>query len=180
MRVWSDADLFSRLVSDTGWSVEYKLDGYRCIVNWTHNGIFGWSRHGRSQVLVPEVRAVLDRLEVPEGTAIDGELIGPRHAGTRPVFVGFDVPVWKGEPDRTSTYDERRARLRDLGIPVVGCMPNQPQSFERALAAGHEGLVLKRRDSVYPFASGPVDENTTSWIKVKPPTVHGRIERTGT
>jgi ATP-dependent DNA ligase len=181
LRVNPDSDLFNSLVTDPSYAVEYKLDGFRCIVHWTESGVFGWTRHGRSQILVPSIRAALAKLEIPVGTAIDAELMGPRVAGTPQCLVAFDLPFWDGAPDATSTYEARRARLQNLRLPVVAQLPNTQKSFRQALVSGHEGLVLKRRDSAYPFAAGPVEVSTTAWLKVKAPTVNGRlIERVGT
>jgi ATP-dependent DNA ligase len=123
------------------------------------------------------VQKALEQIALPPGTIIDGELLGPRQAGAEQAFFAFDVPILGGVYDRTGTYDERRAWLEASGLPVVDLLPCRPSSFEAAVAAGHEGLVLKRRDSVYPFAASDIGPETVAWLKCKASTTDGRVRR---
>lgn len=179
-RIWAGGRLFRKLVADREWAVEPKWDGFRCIVQWKPNEIECWSRHGNELALPGSVLAVLGGVDVPDGTAADGELLGPRHAGEAPSLVLFDLPIL-GSAFSRAPYEKRRARLVDLFGDVGGDvsatlrLPNTPSSYETALDLGCEGLVLKRKASVYPFAHSAAGPETQDWIKVKAPTQDGRI-----
>lgn len=180
-RIWPGA-LFSQLCEDRAWSVEPKFDGYRCVVQWTSNDIKAWSRHGKMMELPSDIRAALGQIDVPDGTAMDGELLGPRNAGQEKRLMLFDIPVWAGEPDRRLTYHERRLRLAavvgaETSAPVYMAfgLPNRVGSYELALDTGHEGVVLKRRDALYPFGHSASGPETREWLKCKAPTENGRM-----
>lgn len=176
-RLWPESALFTCLVADSTWACEPKLDGYRVCVIWTQTGVSAWTRHGKPQVLSSDVEARLRQVRAPVGTAVDGELLGPRQAGAPQRFVAFDLPIWAGVLDQKRTLDERRLALETLGLSLIERLPNEVASFERALTLGHEGIVLKRCDSLYPFMYGPAD-STNLWLKVKAPTVDGRLIET--
>jgi bifunctional non-homologous end joining protein LigD len=93
-----------------------------------------------------------------------------RRAGVDPVsFVAFDLLYIDGHSLLDSGYDERRARLESLNLS--GPTFTTTESFrdvsgEDILAAtaanGLEGVVAKRRDSVY-----RPGRRSTDWVKVK-------------
>lgn len=172
IRVASNTPLFERLIADPAYAVEPKLNGWRVVVVWAPEGVRAWTRHGKPQVLRPVVLRVLEAACVPAGTAVDGELLGPR--GGEHCFVAFDLPMYAGALDRVSDLDVRRARLEALGLPVIDRYTNSKLSYTRALAARHEGLVLKTRAAPYPFGLGP-DAETALWLKVKAPTLNGLL-----
>jgi ATP-dependent DNA ligase len=172
-RIWPAGDFFQHLVTNPAWAVEPKLDGYRVVCVWNARGVEAWTRHGNPQKLSVDVRAALEALDLAPGSALDGELLGPRKAGSPQSFVAFDYPCVGGKLD-ARPLDMRRATLERLRLPVIERLSNKVASYERALAAGHEGVVLKRRDSRYPFGHGPTSE-TTVWLKAKAATVDGRL-----
>jgi ATP-dependent DNA ligase len=103
----------------------------------------------------------------PAGSVATQVCFGPA------VLWAFDVPTLRSESMADRPYDERRevleevvARLLDAlpGCPVrlVPQLEPGPDVVARAVEAGHEGVVVKRRDSLY--VPGARDGG---WCKVK-------------
>lgn len=156
---------------DPGWWFEIKWDGYRAIVSAEGGRVRARSRRGLDLTgPFPE----LARLPIPDGIAVDGEVVAFDEQG-RPSFsnlqrrtgfggrgtgaemgvnlVVFDV-LFAGENLTGLSYEERRARLRELILPepivVPEPIPEQGLSlFEAAHTQGLEGIVGKRSGSPY-------------------------------
>ena len=170
MRVWPGG-LYNTIIKSPDWVVEPKLDGWRCLVEWATERVRAWTRHGKVLKLHPDVQNDLERLLLRPGTVIDGELLGPRQAGAKQRFVAFDVPSL---PDLD--YDRRRLWLEHAAEHfVVPQLPSHPSSFIAAVNGGYEGIVIKRRASLYPYALGANPRETHDWLKVKVPTFHGQV-----
>jgi hypothetical protein len=91
----------------------------------------------------------------------------------RPVFVAFDLPALAGTDMTRVPYEARRAALEAVitaitaahpgcGIVLAEQLPASARSISRALDAGWEGLILKRRDSLY-----EAGQRSGAWAKVK-------------
>ena len=86
------------------------------------------------------------------------EFFANAHAIT---FYAFDMPMWKGKDLRTQPLDKRRALLRTKAMPKMPAI-HFSESFaadgEKMISAirsqGLEGIVAKRRDSLYEPAGG--------------------------
>jgi len=166
-----------------GWLAEWKWDGIRAQLIRRGPVTALWSR-GDEPIAgqFPEIMA--DAHKLPD-CVIDGEILawkdgavmpfaalqkrlgrknpGKKVMGDSPViFLAFDLLESAGEDWRERPLAERRARLRDVVLPVPGGTRFQVSSELRAptwetlaLArsqsrdAGTEGLMLKRRDSPY-------------------------------
>lgn len=92
-----------------------------------------------------------------------------RRAADHPVtYVLFDLLFLDGEPLMELPYDERRARLEALRLDgphwqtPARALSDGRGLLEATAAQGLEGLVAKRRDSVY-----LPGRRSRSWIKVK-------------
>lgn len=149
--------------------VEPKIDGFRCLVTVDEDGtVHAWSRSGAEW---PKVAAALSELSYFTGCWFDGELvIGGSWATTNAamkrgefdpddlqftVFDGDDLArlhIWLLDFGRVSL--SQWARCRDRA--EVECQ------FEKALADGHEGIVVKRLGATY--ARG----RSGNWLKLKP------------
>lgn len=163
-RIWPGG-VYNQVITSPDWVVEPKLDGWRCLVEYIADGVRAWTRHGNVQRLDAAAKAKLESLGLPEGTVLDGELLGPRQAGAPQKFVAFDAPSL----DRDATYAERRAWLESVpGLDLVPHLPSMAGSFIIALTEGHEGIVIKQRKSRYPYALGATGNETSHWLKVKP------------
>lgn len=169
-------------------SVEFKLDGARIQVHRSGQDVRVYTRNLADIThRVPEIVEAVRSLPVDE-VILDGETLsldadgGPRpfqdtmarfgsetvsDTVLRPWF--FDVLRIDGRDLIDEPLDLRLAELEriagDWRIPgIVTADPVAAEQLSRdALAAGHEGVVVKGVDSVY--AAG---RRGKSWIKVKP------------
>ena len=170
-------------------AVEHKLDGARVQVHRDGGDVAVFTRTldevtGR----VPEVVAAT--LALPADTLVlDGEAIALRPDGTPHPFqvtasrfgsrgrhevplsvLFFDVLHRDGTDLLDSPLEERAAALAEIAPPelrVPHAVTDDAQAaqaaFDAALAAGHEGVVVKDLDS--PYAAG---RRGAAWLKVKP------------
>ncbi|MCT1459924.1 ATP-dependent DNA ligase [Aestuariimicrobium sp. p3-SID1156] len=169
-------------------SVEYKLDGARIQVHRSGNEVGVFTRSladitGR----VPEIVDVVRQLPARD-VVLDGEtLLLTEDGSPRPFqesmsrFGGVQAADRVLRPwffdllhlDGQDLLDEPLTRRRELLLPTVGELvvpsvqtadPAVAEEFaRRALAAGHEGVVLKALDA--PYVAG---RRGKEWRKVKP------------
>jgi DNA ligase-1 len=166
--------------------VDWKLDGARIQVHRDGDDVAIFSRSlddltGR----LPEVVAAARDLDV-RSAVLDGEAIALRPDGRPEPFqvtssriaagtpgvvpVLFDVLHLDGE-DLLDAPLSRRAEALAAAVPEPLRVPRVPAGdvataqahFDAALAAGHEGVVVKALDA--PYAAG---RRGTGWLKVKP------------
>jgi DNA ligase-1 len=90
------------------------------------------------------------------------------------LFVAYDLLHLSGVSLFNETLEVRRNKLEELAkqhhIPLTSQMKitsndDVEQLFNQALAHGNEGLMLKRKDSVYEYG-----QRRKSWLKVKKPS----------
>jgi DNA ligase-1 len=173
------------------WAAEWKLDGVRIQVHRQGETTRVFTRRLRDvTAALPEV--VEAAAGVPARSLIlDGEVIAYEQGEPIPfqdlmslvsrkrpadaprpklMAVFFDVLHRDGEPLVDAPYRERRSLLEELlpesrRIPVARVRSRREMESVRdaALAAGHEGIVLKNPES--PYAAG---RRGSHWIKVKP------------
>jgi bifunctional non-homologous end joining protein LigD len=150
---------------------ELKWDGIRALASMERGQLRLTDRGGGDLLpLVPE----LAELPIPEGAALDGEIVvcdsrgrpsydlltgrlGPKAAkrGRGPVFVAFDLLYEEHRPLLARPLEERRRRLTALGIrsrslAVPEHLAEDGEPFLDVVAEyGLEGIVAKRRDSPY-------------------------------
>lgn len=152
MPLWSNSDYYRRLIIDEGWIAEPKADGWRCLI-WV-DGI------GSAITLSKNQRTISTGLDfgclaaVPHNTLLDGEWVkskGELLIWDSPSFPGRLIERW----ERLKCCVPRFGAVR-----LVTRLP-KAQALQSALAAGHEGIVLKEATSYYP------DGKTCQWLKVK-------------
>ena len=165
-------------------SVEYKLDGARIQVHRSGDTVRVFTRSlAEITDRLPEVVAAVRALPVRE-VILDGETLAlaedetPRpfqetmsrfgtSEGLRPRF--FDILHVDGRDLLDEPLAIRRAELERVApaYRIPGEITDDPETAERvaeaALAAGHEGVVVKAIDA--PYAAG---RRGASWLKVKP------------
>lgn len=161
-------------VSD--WLAEWKWDGIRAQLIRRQGKTFVWSR-GNEIITERFPEMELLGANLPDGTVLDGELIGWKDNGVLPfadlqtrigrtklsktilsrvpvTLLAFDILEWRGEDIRHLPLAERRAILEALGVQLsasISASTWEELAGERAKARslGSEGLMLKRRDSPY-------------------------------
>jgi bifunctional non-homologous end joining protein LigD len=156
------------------WVLERKLDGVRCLA-FVEAGSAVLRSRNRLPLAFPEIARVL----APVGDAIvDGEIVAvdddgqplgfqalQRHGSA--ALWAFDLLWLHGEDLRNQPQHERHAALAtalpagpalQISAPVAG--PSL-QAYQRACAAGWEGLIAKRNDA--PYRGG----RSRDWLKLK-------------
>ena len=175
-----------RPASLAGWVCEPKLDGWRAIVQVVEGNVRVTSRNGHDLTdRVPSVQ----KLAGHDGLVLDGELVhgdgsmdsfygllGALHRGSA-CFVAFDVLATAERVLVHRPYEDRRAALTSLDLPSVGVVPSFPaDDVEHVLSvceqAGMEGVVLKRRQSVY-----RPGQRSSDWRKAKCAAWREHLER---
>jgi bifunctional non-homologous end joining protein LigD len=142
------------------WIFERKLDGIRLLA--FKNGLQTrlLSRNRLPQNL-PDVADAMANLPVEE-LILDGELTW--HSRGAVQYHVFDIMWLEGKSTTGLGLEARRALLADLPlrlpferVPLV----DDPKPWERACHEGWEGVIAKRRDSVYEHRRSPY------WLKMK-------------
>jgi bifunctional non-homologous end joining protein LigD len=174
------------------WAFEMKWDGVRAMVYLDGSGPRVLTRNDREVASTyPELRGLADVPAAAAGVVLDGEIVALDPHG-RPSFgqlqarmhvlrpsaallaevpvsyLVFDVCHLAGRSLLRTPYVDRRAALEELGLegPRWATPPAFHGDGAAALAASKaqdlEGVVAKRRDSVY-----EPGRRSRSWIKVK-------------
>jgi bifunctional non-homologous end joining protein LigD len=180
------ATLTSAAPDGDEWLHELKLDGYRVLAYLRRGKRVRLStRNGNDfTARAPAVVAELAGLAADEAV-LDGEMVVLRPDGVTDfqllqnalgsgsagdiVYYAFDLPYLDGLDLRGVPLEARKQELKDLlsrtprarvrlSDHIVG---DGPAFLEQACAAGAEGIVAKRRDSVYRGT------RTRDWLKIK-------------
>ncbi len=173
----------SDLPEGADWEYELKLDGYRALAIKTGRRIQLRSRNDNDFSLryPPIVKALAP---IADETVLDGEIVALDDSGrpsfntlqnygssTAPIFYYvFDVPILAGRDLQLETLDTRRELLMTkvlskLGEPIrysVDLDASLPDLIRSVREQGLEGLVAKRRNSVY--ESG---QRSGAWRKMR-------------
>ena len=173
--------------SSEDWLFEIKWDGFRAIA-YVHEGLSVRSRNGKDLTgSFPELAELLD---LAPHTVLDGEIVAmsggrpdiqellPRissrgknqkPAGISPVtYIVFDILEQDGVPLIGLPLTERRRILQKRvkeGQHVVISEPVESRGteyYQAAVRKGLEGVMAKRKDSVY-----EPGVRSSSWLKIK-------------
>jgi len=141
------------------WIFERKYDGIRLLAFKNGRDIRLLSRNKLPQTL-PEINDALAALPVRD-VILHGEVIWSP-SGVR--YHVFDIMWIEGRDVTSLPLTERRDLLHglDLRSPLkrVDAL-DDPRPWERACAQGWEGVIAKRRDSIYEHRRSP------NWLKMK-------------
>jgi DNA ligase D-like protein (predicted ligase) len=165
------------------WIYQLKLDGYRAVAFQSDGQLSLRSRNDNDFSLrYPSVTKALAKL--PDNTVIDGEVValGPdgrpsfnllqNHGSTHPdlFYYVFDIMVLAGRNVQSESLQARLSLLESrvltkLAEPVRPCVEldsDLPTLISAVRDQGMEGLVAKRRDSLY-----EAGERTGAWQKMR-------------
>jgi len=153
--------------------IQLKLDGNRCIITRQQNKIVAYSRNGK---LIDTIDHIIDDIDIPEGTFLDGELY---HHGTKLQTI-MSWTKRKQENTKKLKYHifdmmsarpfaERWAEVRSFSlgdnvkyVPTWDTYDSNAPKLQDAIHEGYEGLIL-RLDG-YGYQAG---KRNKSLIKIK-------------
>ena len=144
------------------WIFERKFDGIRLLAFKNGNEVGLFSRNRLPQNL-PSVANAIKSLPV-SNLILDGEITW---GGGKVKYHVFDVMWLDGQDLRSLPFERRRELLRKLPLSVplerVDSLDEKDAQspWERAQIEGWEGVIAKRRDSVYEHRRSP------HWLKMK-------------
>ena len=164
------ATLTDKRFTGPEWVFERKLDGIRLLAFKKGRDVRLFSRNQLEQHN-PAIAAAIAALPHKE-LILDGEVTGVwGPASTREAdkprglaYHVFDILWIDGRDVMSLELDERRALLKTLPLRApLRRVPalDEDKPWERACADGWEGVIAKRRDSVYEHRRSP------NWLKMK-------------
>ena len=151
------ATLTQERFSGPDWIFERKLDGIRLLAFKRGREVRLLSRNQLPQQL-PHIAEAIRALP-PRELILDGEMMWDGGA-----YHVFDILWIDGRDVMLLALDQRRALLADLPLrsPLVRVAAlDEQKPWERACREGWEGVVAKRRASVYEHRRSP------HWLKMK-------------
>jgi DNA ligase D-like protein (predicted ligase) len=154
------------------WIVERKYDGIRLLAFKNGNDVRLLSRNRLPQHL-PSIAAAVAALP-PSDVILDGEVTWSPSTrdddsarsgqAARSIYYVFDIMWLDGRSVMSQTLDERRALLARLPLRLplqrVAALDGAAP-WDTACREGWEGVVVKRRDSIYEHRRSP------HWLKMK-------------
>ena len=169
----------------TEWLYEIKFDGYRITARIDSDGIRLFTRNGHDWThKLPHVVQALSALDM-DLSWLDGEIVIMDKKGAPDfgalqnafdsdqtadiIYFVFDAPIIAGRDMRQESLDVRRALVEQavhaLGSDVVRFSQAfdvpADQLVKSACQMGLEGVIAKRRDSIY------VSRRSPTWVKLK-------------
>jgi ATP-dependent DNA ligase len=139
------------------WIFERKFDGIRLLAFKNGSQVRLFSRNRLPQD-IPSIVDAVAKLPVHD-VILDGEITWGRDS-----YHVFDIMWLEGRAVTSLTLDERRALLAKLPIRAplqrVGLLEDA-KPWEHACNEGWEGVIAKRRDSVYEH------RRSKHWLKMK-------------
>jgi bifunctional non-homologous end joining protein LigD len=140
------------------WIFERKFDGIR-LLSFKHGQDVRLLSRNRLPQHIPSIVEAIMKLPIDDAI-LDGEVTW---RGTVAYHV-FDVVWLNGRDVRSLPLEQRRALLS--GLPFRSPLQrvaslDDPKPWERACSEGWEGVIAKRRDSLYEHRRSP------HWLKMK-------------
>ncbi len=158
------ATLTDKRFADPAWTFERKLDGIRVLAYKNGRDVQLWSRNRLP--LTGNYPAVVDAIARLKAKTVilDGEATWAWGSLGKGDYHVFDILFLDGTDLRQLPLDERRIRLRSLKLRLpLAVVPELrgDAPWEHACREGWEGVIAKRRDSVYESKRSP------HWLKMK-------------
>jgi ATP-dependent DNA ligase len=136
------------------WIFERKYDGIRLLAYKRHGDVRLYSRN-RLPLQMPDIARAVAALPAAE-VILDGEI-------TSRAYHVFDV-LWHDRLVTALRLDDRRTLLAALPLTAPLHLVERldgPSPWDRAAAEGWEGVIAKRRDSIYEH------RRSKAWLKMK-------------
>jgi bifunctional non-homologous end joining protein LigD len=169
---------------DPDWIFEIKLDGYRAITVFDAAGKPRlWSRNGLPlEAKFPAITQIVSKLKL-RSTILDGEVVAVDEKGiprfqllqrfqkqpnAPTLYYVFDVLWFQGDELTQKPILERRKVLERILKPAAGVQLGSyveaegKALFELTKEKGMEGIIAKRKDSLY-----RPGKRTSDWLKIK-------------
>lgn len=136
---------------------QLKMDGWRCVVERSHDGLKFTSRHNKpipiSSTLREHVQFLMLKHGIPVGTVFDCEWLARRPAARDEALWFFDVMQIGDQPLWSQPTRERFSALQSL-MPAEWIVPcvraGYEPFFDSIMDRGDaEGIVLKHKDAKY-------------------------------
>jgi bifunctional non-homologous end joining protein LigD len=165
------------------WLYEVKFDGFRVLAIKNGKDVELWSRNEKPMnERFPEVVKAVAKLR-PKQCILDGEVCALNAEGkssfqllqnsadrpTPVVYYIFDVLVDGAKDLRALSLVERKAKLETILLnaldpirPSLFFTENPGEVLEKMEAAGAEGAIAKRKDSLY-----EAGHRSGAWVKIK-------------
>jgi DNA ligase D-like protein (predicted ligase) len=160
----------AKLPEGLAWSYELKFDGYRALCTKADGQIQLLSRNGKN--FTKRFTLIAQALEkFPDETVIDGEIVAfdsegrlsfnvlqnHRSRETELQFYVFDLLILRGKDLTQQSLEKRRELLRTKVMPGLPdsirysetLRASPAELIEAVREQGFEGIVAKRRDSLY-------------------------------
>lgn len=165
-------------LSPEEWIIQGKYDGWRALIfidgprsiriMSRHNTNLATTTSDDRKRIIERLRLEVQTLDLPPGTVLDSELVGPRGNHNWSLYL-FDCLAWAGDWLCSIPFEQRWAKCNELGTKLSGCRnvflaetiygsSEQPHAFleyfNRLKAQWEkngrgmdlfEGIVLKRR-----------------------------------
>jgi DNA ligase D-like protein (predicted ligase) len=158
------ATLTAERFTSADWMFERKLDGIRMLAFKDGQRVRLLSRNRLSQNgAYPSVVEAVERLS-PDDVILDGEATGVWREQGPVTYHVFDILRLDGRDLTNVPLSERQRILSQLPLrlPLRRVLPlADAKPWERACREGWEGVIAKRRDSVYEHRRSP------HWLKMK-------------
>lgn len=158
------ATLTDKRFTGPDWTFERKLDGIRMLAFKHGSNVRLLSRNQLPlDGSYPAVARAIGKLAVHD-VILDGEATGAWGRQGNADYHVFDVLWLEGRDVTGLTLDERRTLLATIQFrsPVARVTPlSDEKPWERACGEGWEGVIAKRRDSIYEHRRSP------HWLKMK-------------
>ncbi|HUJ14318.1 MAG TPA: DNA ligase D [Thermoanaerobaculia bacterium] len=164
---------------DANWIYETKYDGFRALTAIAGGRMAMWSRNELDLApRFPLIAEAMKKIKVKDAV-LDGEIVALDDKGVprfqllqqgeqREVIFIFDLLWLDGRDLRNQSYEQRRAALEKLlrrpparvRLSEQIALPGR-EALKRAAARGEEGIVAKRKTSMYE------GRRSKEWLKVK-------------
>lgn len=137
--------------------MQYKYDGHRCLITRQNDELIAYSRNGK---LIHSIGHILDGIDIPEGTTLDGELyihgiplqtISSYVRKTQPDSAKLKYIVYDQINDErfADRYESLINYKLGLGTELAPTYLQPPFTLKEAKQDGYEGLIARQNNMGY-------------------------------